>query len=209
MPWLRQVFPQIYSKFYRAQPELSRNPLKPAYQKPWPLPPIRACERRWLTFEACLQEIGHSGRDFCFNNEMPRHRVWLNAFQIASHPVTHGDFLDFIEDGGYRRPELWLSAGWDAVATHGWHAPLYWVQRGGRFYTFTLHGEMPVDPHSPCARCRPRASSLRPSASTTASLCAANTSCVAALASRRVATSGRATAISLRPRRAGSFRVFA
>ena len=93
-----------------------------------------------------MQEIGHSGPDFCFDNEMPRHRVWLNAFQIASHPVTHGDFLDFIEDGGYRRPELWLSAGWDAVATHGWHAPLYWVQRGGRFYTFTLHGEMPVDP---------------------------------------------------------------
>ncbi len=128
---------------------LSRNPLKPAYQKPWPLTPIRACERQWLTFEAGLQEIGHSGPDFCFDNEMPRHRVWLNAFQIASHPVTHGDFLDFIEDGGYRRPELWLSAGWDAVATHGWHAPLYWVQRGGDFYTFTLHGEMPVDPHAP------------------------------------------------------------
>ena len=96
-----------------------------------------------------MYEVGHSGPDFCFDNETPRHRVWLDAFQIASHPVTHGDFMDFIEDGGYRRPELWLSAGWDAVTDRGWQAPQYWENRDGRWFSFTLHGEVPMDPHTP------------------------------------------------------------
>ncbi len=128
---------------------LSRNPAKPAYQKQWPLTPIRARERRWISFDAGLREIGHCGPEFCFDNETPRHRAWLDAFQIASHPVTHGDFFEFIDDGGYRRPELWLSAGWDEVTAHGWHAPLYWERCNGRWHSFTLHGEAPVDPHTP------------------------------------------------------------
>jgi len=128
---------------------LSRNPLKPAYQKQWPLTPIRARKRGWISFGAGLYEIGHSGPDFCFDNETPRHRVWLDAYQIASHPVTHGDFIEFIDDGGYRRPELWLSAGWDAVRSGGWQAPQYWERRNGRWDSFTLHGEVPVDPHTP------------------------------------------------------------
>ncbi|HEY5291513.1 MAG TPA: ergothioneine biosynthesis protein EgtB [Burkholderiales bacterium] len=128
---------------------LSRNPLKPAYQKQWPLTPIQARERHWISCAAGLREIGYAGADFCFDNETPRHRVWLDAFQIASHPVTHGDFIAFIDDGGYRRPELWLAAGWDAVAARGWHAPQYWERRDGRWHAFTLHGEVPVDPHTP------------------------------------------------------------
>jgi ergothioneine biosynthesis protein EgtB len=128
---------------------LSRNPLKPAYQKQWPLTPIRARARRWISFEAGVRDVGHSGPDFCFDNETPRHRVWLDAFQIASHPVTHGDFIEFIENAGYRRPELWLSAGWDAVTARGWQAPQYWESRDGRWYSFTLHGEVPVDPNTP------------------------------------------------------------
>jgi ergothioneine biosynthesis protein EgtB len=128
---------------------LSRNPLKPAYEKQWTLTPIRACDRRWIVIEPGLREIGHAGPGFCFDNETPRHRVWLDGFQIATHPVTHGDFIEFIADGGYRRPELWLSAGWDAVNLQGWQAPLYWEQRDGRWYTFTLHGEMPVEPNTP------------------------------------------------------------
>ena len=110
---------------------LSRNPLKPAYQKQWPLTPIRARARRWIGFAGGLHEIGHAGTGFAFDNETPRHRVWLEDFEIASHPVTHGDFLDFIDDGGYQRPELWLSAGWDLVRARGWQAPLYWVRRDG------------------------------------------------------------------------------
>jgi ergothioneine biosynthesis protein EgtB len=127
----------------------SRNPLKPAYQKQWPLTPIRAREPHWIEFEGGLCEIGHEGADFCFDNETPRHRVWLEPFQIASHPVTHGDFMRFIDDGGYRRPELWLSAGWDAVAGRGWQAPEYWERRDGEWRTFTLHGEAAVDPNTP------------------------------------------------------------
>jgi len=129
---------------------LSRNPLKPAYSKQWPLTPIRAREPRWIELAGGLHEIGHpDDGGFRFDNETPRHRVWLEPFRIASHPVTNGDFVDFIEDGGYRRPELWLAAGWEAVTTRAWQAPLYWERRDGRWYVFTLHGEMPVDRNSP------------------------------------------------------------
>ncbi|HEX7054957.1 MAG TPA: ergothioneine biosynthesis protein EgtB [Burkholderiales bacterium] len=128
---------------------LSRNPLAPAYQKSWPLTPIRAREPRWIGFAGGLREIGHAGPGFSFDNETPRHRVWMQPFEIASHPVTHGDFMRFIEDGGYRRPQLWLSAGWEAARSHGWQAPQYWVKRDGEWRTFTLHGEVPVDAHTP------------------------------------------------------------
>ena len=128
---------------------LSRNPMRPAYEKSWPLTPIRGRETQWIGFEAGLHEIGHDGTGFAFDNEGPRHRVWVPAFEIASHPVTHGDFVRFIDDGGYRRPELWLSAGWDAVAARGWSAPLYWEHRPDGWHTFTLHGMAPVEPNTP------------------------------------------------------------
>lgn len=133
---------------------LSRNPQKPAaYPRQPPSTPARAHEPRWVGFDGGLVDIGHDGAGFCFDNELPRHRVWLAAFEIASHPVTHGDFIEFIGDGGYRRPELWLSAGWDAVCAQGWQAPLYWqksgTQRDGQWFTFTLHGEVPVNPDTP------------------------------------------------------------
>jgi ergothioneine biosynthesis protein EgtB len=128
---------------------LSRNPLKPAYQKQWPLTEIRPRARSWIGFPGGLHEIGHAGEGFAFDNEKPRHRVWLEDFEVASHPVTHGDFADFIEDGGYRRPELWLSAGWDMVQARGWQAPEYWTRRDGELRTFTLHGEVPVDRNAP------------------------------------------------------------
>jgi ergothioneine biosynthesis protein EgtB len=128
---------------------LSRNPLRPAYQRPWPLTPVAQRKRGWIDFAAGVADIGHAGPGFCFDNETPRHRVWLDAFRIATHPVTHGDFIEFVEDGGYRRPELWLSAGWDAVQARGWQAPAYWEHRDGGWQTFTLHGMAPVDPNTP------------------------------------------------------------
>ncbi len=128
---------------------LSCNPMKPAYEKNWPLTPIRGRETQWIGFEAGLHDIGHDGPAFAFDNEGPRHRVWIPAFEIASHPVTHGDFLRFMDDGGYRRPELWLSAGWDAVAARGWSAPLYWEHGPDGWHTFTLHGMAPVEPNTP------------------------------------------------------------
>jgi len=128
---------------------LSRNPLKPAYQNQWPLTSVRAPARQWIAFNGGLCEVGHRGDDFCFDNETPRHRAWLNPFQLASHPVTNGDFIEFIDDGGYRRPEWWLSAGWDAVTARGWQAPEYWMHRDGQWHAFTLHGEVPVDRDTP------------------------------------------------------------
>jgi ergothioneine biosynthesis protein EgtB len=128
---------------------LSRNPLKPAYQKPWPLTPIESRRRGWISHAGGNYDIGHAGTGFHFDNEAPRHRVWLDAFLIATHPVTHGDFIEFVEDGGYRRPELWLSAGWDMVNARGWQAPEYWEKRDGGWHTFTLHGMVPVDAQTP------------------------------------------------------------
>jgi ergothioneine biosynthesis protein EgtB len=128
---------------------LSRNPLRPAYRKSWPLTPVHGSDGSWIAVAGGVHEIGHNGPGFAFDNESPRHRVLLEDFEIASHPVTHGDFLRFIEDGGYRRPELWLSAGWDAVVAEAWEAPAYWERREGEWQTFTLHGMAPVEPRTP------------------------------------------------------------
>jgi ergothioneine biosynthesis protein EgtB len=128
---------------------LSCNPQKPAYRKQWPLTPVSPRQVRWIAFDEGLREIGHDGNGFAFDNEGPRHRVWLDAFQVASHPVTHGDFLRFIDDGGYQRPDLWLSAGWDLVTARGWEAPGYWQRVDDAWQTFTLRGMAPIEPHTP------------------------------------------------------------
>ncbi len=128
---------------------LSCNPTRPAYQKTWPLTPISPEQRRWLAVAGGLREIGHDGEGFAFDNEQPRHKVWIEPFEIASLPVTHGELMDFIDDGGYRRPELWLYAGWDAAASRGWTGPMYWERRGSRWHTFTLHGMAPVERNTP------------------------------------------------------------
>ncbi|HEY8068343.1 MAG TPA: ergothioneine biosynthesis protein EgtB [Burkholderiales bacterium] len=128
---------------------LSRSPLKPAYQRPWPLTQVRARVRGWIDYAGGPHDVGYDGKGFFFDNETPRHRTWAAPFRIATHPVTHGDFIEFVEDGGYRRPELWLSAGWDTVNAQGWQAPGYWERRDGGWHTFTLHGMAPVDPHTP------------------------------------------------------------
>ena len=100
-------------------------------------------------FEGGLKEAGNPGEGFCFDNELPRHRVWLEPFAVADRLVTCGEYAEFMFDGGYRKPELWLSAGWDAVKANGWRAPLYWTEndgaRGEREWTvFTLRGELPL-----------------------------------------------------------------
>jgi len=128
---------------------LSCNPLRPTYQKQWPLTPVSPRQMRWIRIEEGVREIGHDGTGFAFDNEGPRHKTWIHAFEIASHPVTHGDFLRFIEDGGYRRPELWLSAGWDQVVAREWRAPLYWELMDGAWQTFTLRGMAPIEPNTP------------------------------------------------------------
>jgi formylglycine-generating enzyme required for sulfatase activity len=95
--------------------------------------------------------IGHDGDGFAFDNECPRHRVWLDAFAMASRPVTNAEFAAFIDDDGYRRPELWMSSGYDAVTANAWHAPLYWERMQDAFAEFTLRGLEALDPARPVA----------------------------------------------------------
>ena len=79
--------------------------------------------------------------DFGFDNEFSRHQVFLQPFRLASRPVTCAEYLRFMEDGGYQRPEFWLSDGWDAIQSLGWQAPLYWKQKSnGGWEAFTMHG---------------------------------------------------------------------
>ncbi len=99
----------------------------------------------FVSFEGGLREAGYGGKGFCFDNELPRHKVWLQPYSLSRRLVTCGEFAAFIDDGGYRRPELWLSAGWDAVRSNGWPAPLYWTESDGGWRIFTLHGESPLD----------------------------------------------------------------
>jgi ergothioneine biosynthesis protein EgtB len=135
----------------------SVNPLLPSYQAPRPhaLPPTSS-GRGWIDFAGGLVEIGHAAQGFAFDNEGPRHRVWLDPFRLATHPVSCGDFLDFIADGGYRRAELWLSEGWATAQQEDWRAPLYWrpaepaaAKAGGEWRIFTLCGEKRVEPQEP------------------------------------------------------------
>jgi ergothioneine biosynthesis protein EgtB len=103
----------------------------------------------WTEVEGGIHLIGHQGNGFAFDNECPQHEVLLRPFQIASRDVTNAEYLEFIEDGGYRRPELWLSEGWDAVNAQGWMAPLYWEQHDGEWWQFA-HREMKrVNPAEP------------------------------------------------------------
>jgi len=99
---------------------------------------------RFVGFEGGLHDVGHSGEGFCFDNEGPRHRVWLEPYSLAARLVTCGEFAEFMADGGYRRPEFWLSAGWDTMQQNGWRAPLYWTSESGDWSVFTLRGEQPL-----------------------------------------------------------------
>ncbi len=126
----------------------SRNPLQPAYLEA-PPPASIATPLRWTRRPGGLVRIGHVGPGFSFDNEGPVHRVHLEPFELASRPVSAGELAAFIDDGGYRRAELWLSDGFAAAQAGGWEAPLYWVRRGGAWRRFTLHGELEVDPAAP------------------------------------------------------------
>ena len=127
----------------------SLNPLLPAYQAPQLQ--VQATEHplNWVEFDGGLKEIGHSASGFAFDNESPRHKIWLDPFRLASRPATCGEYLGFIEDAGYRRPEFWLSDGWATVREQCWEAPLYWLREGGEWSVFTLSGRRRLNPAEP------------------------------------------------------------
>ena len=93
---------------------------------------------------AAIVEVGHAGAGFCFDNELPRHRTLLEPFRLADRLVTAGEWIEFIDAGGYARPELWLSDGWHTVQREGWEAPLYWLRDGDGWLVHTLGGTRPV-----------------------------------------------------------------
>ncbi len=137
----------------------AQSPLQPAYAPPRAAQPGPAPEPpHFVGFDGGLVEIGHAGSGFAFDNECPRHKVWLEPFELADRLVTNAEWLAFMADGGYRRPEFWLSEGWARAQAETWDAPLYWQpdekagperDEGGGWSAMTLHGLRPLDPAAP------------------------------------------------------------
>lgn len=128
---------------------LSLNPLSPSYARAAPQAVERARPLGWVDFEGGLVEIGDDGDGWAFDNEGPRHKVWLEPFRLADRLVTAGEWRAFMDDGGYDRAELWLSDGWATVQTEGWRAPLYWSQQQDDWSVFTLTGRRPLNAAEP------------------------------------------------------------
>ena len=134
---------------------LSCNPLAPVYRPQWPLASVAPVGLDWVAFEGGRVETGHGSEGFAFDNESPRHKRWLQPYALGNRLVTHGEWLHFMQDGGYQQPRWWLAAGWDWVQGQGQRieAPLYWRRAGpdahGVWQVYTLHGLVPLDPHTP------------------------------------------------------------
>lgn len=124
----------------------SCNPVQPAWRDD-PPPAVQVPPLQWRRVESGLRMIGHAGDGFAFDNELPCHRVWLDAFEIASRPVTNAEYRAFIDDGGYGDPLLWLSAGWAQVQAENWQRPLYWTS--DHAHAFGLYGLQPLQPQAP------------------------------------------------------------
>jgi ergothioneine biosynthesis protein EgtB len=127
---------------------LSRNPLHPVYAGK-PAEPCDAPPLGWVDVEGGLVEVGHEGDGFCFDNELPRHLQWLEPYRLADRLVTNAEWREFMDDGGYSRPELWLSDGWAKVKAEDWQAPLYWERLDDCWFEHTLSGTWPVNPGLP------------------------------------------------------------
>jgi ergothioneine biosynthesis protein EgtB len=129
---------------------LGSNPLLPEYSKNITLPARNlTVALDWVKLPGGKVAIGHHGKGFCFDNELPRHNVLLNEFFLANRLVTNAEYLQFMDEGGYDKPLLWLSDGWSAVQQASWRAPLYWRQIDKTWHCFTLGGLKPVEPNEP------------------------------------------------------------
>ncbi len=128
---------------------LSHNPLHPVYIDPSPNPATDIALMGWLEFPEGVYWIGHDGNDFAFDNEEMRHREFIQKFRLAGRLVTNAEYMTFMKDGGYQRPEFWLSMGWATVLQEGWRAPLYWEEDDGAWWQYTLSGLRSVDPAEP------------------------------------------------------------
>jgi ergothioneine biosynthesis protein EgtB len=132
----------------------AQNPLCPVYAPQEPVSAAALPALAWVSYPERIAWIGHPGpgysfESFAFDNEGPRHRALVQAFRLASRLTTNGEYLAFMEDGGYERPEFWLSDGWNTVQAEKWRAPLYWEQRDSRWWAMTLSGMREVNPAEP------------------------------------------------------------
>lgn len=132
----------------------AHNPLKPTYMKHAPATASTLLPMQWIGFSGGLFEVGHRVQDFnaeqfAYDNESPRHKAYLEDFKLASRLVTNGEYLEFINDGGYQKPEAWLSEGWATVNKQGWRAPLYWEQHDNKWWQFTFNGMQKINADEP------------------------------------------------------------
>jgi ergothioneine biosynthesis protein EgtB len=130
---------------------LFQNPMFPAYADSDVEDARSAAPAEWFSLAGGVVEIGHPGDGFAFDNEGPRHRTFLYDFGLSARPVTNGEYLEFVNDGGYDNHEHWLSDGWFEVQSRGWRAPEYWVQQDGAWFEYTLGGLVPLDPDASVA----------------------------------------------------------
>jgi len=128
---------------------LGQNPLYPVYKKTELSESRQVSSLQWVRFKEGIYEIGNRGDEFTYDNELPRHRRFLESFAITDRLITNGEYLDFINDDGYNRSELWLDDGWAAVNKKNWVAPLYWIHKDGEWFNFTLSGLRKVDLNEP------------------------------------------------------------
>ncbi len=130
---------------------LAYNPLRPAYQ-PALITSLRESnptKEQWLDYPGGLYSIGNQDGEFAFDNESPRHQVYLQDYYLAARPVTNGEYLEFITAGGYNKPQYWLSEGWTTIQSEKWQAPLYWQKIGGSWWVMTLAGMRPIEQDEP------------------------------------------------------------
>lgn len=127
----------------------SCNPLFPAYDPVGRESVAEPAPLRWIEVDGGIRDIGHDGNGFAFDNEGPRHDALVRGFRLGSRLVTNGEYLDFLNDDGYRRPEFWFMDGIETVRREGWTAPGYWYKVDGQWFEFTLSGLRPLDPAVP------------------------------------------------------------
>lgn len=125
-----------------------KNPLLPTYFRNFRIPEVHR-RVHFIEIPKGLYTIGHQSTDFCYDNELPAHRVWLDTYHIMNRLVTNEEYLEFIKDGGYSNFKLWLMEGWEQVKLEKWKAPLYWMQQGNEWQEFTLNGLVKLIPENP------------------------------------------------------------
>ncbi|MBO6792891.1 MAG: ergothioneine biosynthesis protein EgtB [Balneolaceae bacterium] len=128
---------------------LAQNPLLPTYREISDSEKVLPSALDWISFDEGIVEIGNTGEEFTYDNEHPQHQTFVQQFELANRLITNGEYLEFMNDGGYERSELWLDEGWSTVQQEEWKAPLYWFKRDGEWINFTLAGSKKVNENEP------------------------------------------------------------